>query len=167
MRSDKFIVVEGTKPVLTLKSDKLQAGRDEIVPEITEVSSNEFTIKIKGKEHFGEIVSLKQNVCTVNVNGNTYKFSIETEKSLKRQKKLAKKGVSSNVKITAPLPGTILETMVKEGDKVAKGEALMILEAMKMQNEIVSPISGKVSRLMVSQSDTVLKDQLLIDISPK
>ncbi|MCD7800638.1 MAG: biotin/lipoyl-binding protein [Ruminococcus sp.] len=58
-------------------------------------------------------------------------------------------------KVTAPMPGTILDVKVSVGDSVTKGQALMILEAMKMENEIVAPCDGKVTSVTVKKGDSV------------
>lgn len=63
--------------------------------------------------------------------------------------------------VTSPMPGTILAVNVKEGQAVKSGEVLMILEAMKMENEIVAPCDGKVKQLLVSKGSTVDTDQTL------
>lgn len=58
-------------------------------------------------------------------------------------------------KVTAPMPGTILDVKVSNGDSVTKGQVMMILEAMKMENEIVAPCDGKVTSVTVKKGDTV------------
>jgi biotin carboxyl carrier protein len=63
--------------------------------------------------------------------------------------------VGEGEKVTAPMPGTILDVKVSVGDSVTKGQALMILEAMKMENEIVAPCDGKVTSITVKKGDTV------------
>jgi biotin carboxyl carrier protein len=62
------------------------------------------------------------------------------------------------------IPGTVLDIMVKEGQSVEKGDELMILDAMKMQNRIKSAISGKIKRFHVNKGDTVSKGTLLIEL---
>ncbi len=64
--------------------------------------------------------------------------------------------------IRALMPGRITSILVKEGDPVAVGAPLLILEAMKMQNEIVAPISGRVARVHVQEGAAVKKDAPLI-----
>ncbi len=64
--------------------------------------------------------------------------------------------------VTAFIPGTIREMFVKEGDKVEKGQILLILEAMKMNNRLVAPLTGVVKQLLVKTGDIVSKNQLLV-----
>ena len=67
--------------------------------------------------------------------------------------------------VNSPMPGTILKVMVAQGEKVTKGQNLMILEAMKMENEIKSPRDGVVAAVLVSQGATVNPGEGLIAIS--
>lgn len=67
--------------------------------------------------------------------------------------------------IRAPMPGRITSILVKEGEAVEIGTPLLILEAMKMQNELTSPISGKVKSIHVREGDAVKKDSQLLVVS--
>lgn len=64
--------------------------------------------------------------------------------------------------IKAPMPGLILDLKVKEGDEVKKGDVVLILEAMKMENIIKAPGDGKVKSVKVNLKDSVEKNQVLI-----
>ena len=64
-------------------------------------------------------------------------------------------------KVNSPMPGTILNVLVKAGDTVTEGQNLMVLEAMKMENEILSPKAGKVAQVAVSKGSTVATGDLL------
>ncbi|WP_170147960.1 acetyl-CoA carboxylase biotin carboxyl carrier protein subunit [Marinoscillum furvescens] len=64
--------------------------------------------------------------------------------------------------ITAPMPGGIIDINVKAGDTVHEGDALLILEAMKMENIIKSPVAGTIAEVHVGKGDNVEKNQLLI-----
>ena len=57
--------------------------------------------------------------------------------------------------VTAPMPGNILKVNVNAGDKVAEGQVLVILEAMKMENEIMAPCAGTVTQVLTSKGSTV------------
>ncbi len=64
--------------------------------------------------------------------------------------------------VSAPMPGKVLEVKVKAGDAVKSGDVLMILEAMKMQNEIMAPADGTVSDVRVSAGQTVSTGDVMI-----
>lgn len=71
--------------------------------------------------------------------------------------------ITGNV-ISSPMPGNIFQILVKEGDVVSKNSVVIILEAMKMENEIYSPYSGKVKRIFVKPTDRVMEDDVMIEI---
>ena len=66
--------------------------------------------------------------------------------------------------ITSFIPATILDIFVKEGDTVRKGDVLLILDAMKMQNRLKSPVEGIINRIMVSSGQRVSKGSLLVEL---
>lgn len=119
----------------------------------------------KNKKYPLEIIEKNQNKYTVMLNGVWHSFTVETPFSLKRKKFLAEQeGSSSTLTIEAPMPGKIIEIMVEEGSEIVTGEALIILEAMKMQNEIASPVDGIIKKISIRKNDSVMKDDLLIEI---
>ena len=66
--------------------------------------------------------------------------------------------------INAPMPGNIVNVLVKAGDQVTKGQVLLILEAMKMENEIMSPRDGVIAGVHVNKGDSVDSGKLLVSI---
>jgi len=64
--------------------------------------------------------------------------------------------------VIAPMPGMILEVMIKVGDEVQEDQELIILEAMKMENPIFSPSSGKVKSINIKEGDNVESDDILL-----
>ena len=105
----------------------------------------------------------------VNVNGTAYEIEIElvSEAETKMspaatpaaapapQATPAPVGTSEGETVNSPMPGTIVSVNVKAGDKVTKGQVLMILEAMKMENEIMAGADGTVTAVSVSAGQTV------------
>ena len=71
---------------------------------------------------------------------------------------------ANGAKIESPMPGTILSTLVQVGQNVKKGDVLVVLEAMKMENEIPSTVNGKVLQLAVSKGSTVNTGDVLVVI---
>jgi biotin carboxyl carrier protein len=67
-------------------------------------------------------------------------------------------------KILSFIPGTVLDIMVKEGDNVKKGDNLMILDAMKMQNRLKSSVAGKIVKIHAVKGDKVSKGTLLLEL---
>ena len=72
--------------------------------------------------------------------------------------------VTGGTAVNAPMPGTILDVKVNVGDTVAEGQVLMILEAMKMENDIVAPVAGKVAAINVKKGDSVNSNDALASI---
>jgi biotin carboxyl carrier protein len=72
-------------------------------------------------------------------------------------------GVSEN-KIIAPIPGKIVEVKVSEGQAVRQGEVLIVLEAMKMENELASPRDAVVKQILCQEGDNVDLEQILINL---
>ena len=74
-------------------------------------------------------------------------------------------GAAGAVKINAPMPGKIVGVKVKAGDAVSKGDVVVVLEAMKMENEICAPQDGKIASVEVSVGDTVEGGSILVSMN--
>lgn len=129
------------------------------------VNSTSFHI-IKDRKTFSvQILEMDQNSRTVivNVNNNRYQVSLRTKLDLLLQDMgMHQHGGPKIDQLRAPMPGLILEIMVNKGDEVKKGDSLLILEAMKMENVIRAPGDGKIKDIKVSQSEGVERNQVLI-----
>lgn len=122
-------------------------------------------ILYQGKKYLAEITERNQNKYIVLINGVSYTFTVETPISFKRKIFIEKtKAKSKTELIEAPMPGKIVDIFAETGNQVKEGETLLILEAMKMQNEIVSTISGKVAKISVHKDDNVNKYDILVEI---
>ncbi len=73
-------------------------------------------------------------------------------------------GNNAVTKVTSPMPGVILDLKVAKGDTVSEGSTVLVLEAMKMENEISAPCSGVVKDILVTKGASVNTDDLLITI---
>ena len=94
----------------------------------------------------------------VNVNGTVYTVEVEEVGGAVT----AAPAPTGAVTVEAPMPGKILSVNVKAGDKVEAGDVLLILEAMKMQNEIMAPEDGTVSEVRVNAGDTVTTGDVMV-----
>ncbi len=134
-----------------------------------------FKFTIRGNEYDVHINSFEDNIAEVDVNGSIYQVELEEQvkttktPKLVRSKPVATKEtkpapVSGLSKVEAPLPGTIFKMKVKEGDEVKKGQVLMIMEAMKMENNILAEKDGTISKIHVTEGATVLQGDILVEI---
>ena len=71
---------------------------------------------------------------------------------------------TGSIKVTAPLPGTVIKIGIQLGQKVKRGEVLLILEAMKMENEIVSPSDGEIASIHVTEGCRVNGGEMMISL---
>ena len=74
-------------------------------------------------------------------------------------------GTAGSVKIEAPMPGNVLKVNVKVGDTVAEGQAVAVLEAMKMENDIVAPSAGTVASVNVSVGDAIDTGAVIVTLN--
>ena len=97
---------------------------------------------------------------TITVNGTAYEVTVEegftgAASAAPAPKAAAPAGAQGSVAVTAPMPGKILGIKAQAGQAVAKGEAIIVLEAMKMENEIVAPSDGTIATIEVAVGDSV------------
>ncbi|MDR1881280.1 MAG: biotin/lipoyl-binding protein [Prevotella sp.] len=135
-----------------------------------------FKYKINGKEYEVAVNKVEDTLAEVEVNGSSYRVELEKKEeevaAPKIQRSVASSssagdsrpagGASGSVK--SPLPGIIIDVMVNAGDEVKKGQTVVMLEAMKMENAIQAPQDGKVTEIKVAKGDSVLEGVVLLVI---
>ena len=108
-------------------------------------------------------VNTEENEVLLSVNGKKAKVKITSEiESLLKKMGMAGAGTRKAAFINAPMPGMIYSLRVNEGDTVKKGDPVLILEAMKMENVIKSPSDGTIKKIHVKPGNSVEKGQLLM-----
>lgn len=140
----------------------------------------QYKYKINGKEYNVTVNSVEDNIANLEVNGKNYQVELEKKEEVKIAKPVvarpaaksaakaekaeapASSGSKSGVK--SPLPGVILELKVKVGDVVKKGQTILILEAMKMENNITADKDGTITDIKVNKGDSVLEGNVLVII---
>ena len=100
----------------------------------------------------------------ITVNGKAYDVAVEEVSGGSAPAAAPAPATAGGTAVNAPMPGTILEVKANVGDTVAEGQVLMVLEAMKMENDIVAPKAGKVASISVKKGDTVNSNDLLASI---
>lgn len=115
-----------------------------------------------------EIVSFskEEKIASIKVNGHTYSIAIKDRfDDLLHQLGLDNLQSAKVAELKAPMPGLVLSVLVKEGDEIKKGDNLLVLEAMKMENIIKSPADVTIKSIKIKPSDKVEKNQVLIQFS--
>jgi len=148
---------------------------------------NKYQYKVQGVDYDVEIEEVEGNVAKVNVNG--IRFDVELKQPINPTSTLKKVHVeapkpvarpavatapaaapqpaaapAAGNAVKAPLPGTITELKVNVGDSVKQGDVVLVLEAMKMQNNIESEYTGTVTGITVKQGETVMEGAVLMTI---
>ena len=147
---------------------------------------NKYEYKVQGVDYEVEIEEMEGNIAKVSVNGIPFevelKQPINPAKAITRPKVVAPVAAAApapapaarpaapaapagaGAAVKAPLPGTISSINVKVGDKVNVGDTVLVLEAMKMQNNIEAENSGTVTSILVNQGDSVMEGATLLTI---
>ncbi len=138
-----------------------------------------YKFTIQGNEYEVEIKDFEGDIAKIEVNGTSYDVEIHQEKAkatktptlvrpnipVDRKDSKIKKTVSSRAySLKAPLPGNIFKILKQVGDEVKKGDTIMIMEAMKMENNIQSEKDGKIVSFKVKEGDAVLQNDVLAEI---
>lgn len=134
-----------------------RVGKKEFKVETTPYG-NRVIVDVDGKSYSIELIQGR-----VYVNGEEQNFTIQKARPAllgKRKEAAAEKGA----RVKPPMPGRVVDVMVKAGDKVQKGQGLVVLEAMKMQNELTAPVDGMVKAVNCKQGDNVEAAKILVEI---
>ena len=123
-----------------------------------------YSLIVDGKSHEGYVAQGEDN-WQVLLRGRLYPITVEDERE-KRLRSTAGGGVAETGEfhLRAPMPGLVVAIPVAEGQAVKKGQVLLILESMKMQNELKSPRDGTMGRVRVKAGETVEQKQTLLSV---
>ena len=141
----------------------------------------EFSFKINGAEYKCAVEEIEAGKTNVTVNGKVY--TVETEMAAKPAAAAPKAApapkpaapaaapkaeapkaapAAGGVQVKSPLPGSVIKVLVSEGQAVKKGDTLLTLESMKMENAIMAEQDGTVKQIAVTPGQNVMQDDLLI-----
>ena len=128
----------------------------------------EYKLNINGKDFVVKVTSVDGNVTNLEVNGKSASAAAPAAPAPAATPVAAPKAAApagAGVTVNSPLPGVILEVSVKEGDVVKKGQKVMLLEAMKMENVIEATADGTVTSIKVNKGDSILEGAPLLTIA--
>ena len=136
-----------------------------VVLDVQAISKDHYHTILNNRSYTVEIVDFNklEKTCVVKVNSNTYTLQIKDQNDeLLQQLGLDKLTPLKAGDLKAPMPGMVLKIMVDPGDEIKKGDNLVILEAMKMENIIKATADGKITALKIKPGDKVEKNQIMI-----
>ncbi|NTE05476.1 acetyl-CoA carboxylase biotin carboxyl carrier protein subunit [Agrobacterium tumefaciens] len=162
---DRIEVNKNTVFNIEESNAKLSVNNRPIELDLINISASEAHILYQNQSYNVEVIEANQQdkTCKIKVNGTIYQTKVE-DRFDQLLKNLGLDNLTSNkvLEMKAPMPGLVLKVLVNADTEVKKGDNLLILEAMKMENILKSATDGIVSKVLVKQGDKVEKNQILI-----
>lgn len=159
------VTAAGQEKEVTIDKGLLSINGQPIDWDISKVSEFHYNIISNGKSFNAELVNAdyQQKILTLKIEDQVFEMSVKDKMDLL----LEKMGISAQVstaiaEVKAPMPGLILDILVEAGQTIEKGDQLMILEAMKMENVLKAQGEGTITSVEVSKGDSVEKNQVLL-----
>lgn len=161
----RAVVNNGNVYEINQEGNTQQINGKSIDLDIKPLGNNQVHVIHNHKSYNAQLVEVNREEKTVSLKLNGKAFSIELKD--RHDLLLEKLGMSDLTAnkvndLKAPMPGLILSINIEAGQEVKKGEPLLILEAMKMENVIKSPTDGTISQILVKHGQSVEKNQVLI-----
>lgn len=153
--------IEWDKSTFTVNGKALQA---DIVP----VKEGDFHVLSDNRSYAVELLEMDRDTKTVllRVNGNKYSVVLQDRfDALLHQLGMDTMNSAKVNDIKAPMPGLVLKVLVKEGQQIKKGDGLVVLEAMKMENILKAPADATVKSIRIQPTDKVEKNQVLMNLA--
>ena len=139
--------------------------KKEIQIDLVQLGVDSFSLLLNGKSHYLTINKQPERY-EITIDHYTHLVQVQDEMDILLEKFGMQSNTSSHAgEIHAQIPGLVSQLFVKPGDNVDIGQKLLILEAMKMENEIDSPIAGIVNNFHIKSGDKVEKGELIMDIN--
>lgn len=164
------ITLNGNKTLktdLTLKDTTFEGTLNEVFikGDVMKINAYQYHILYNNKSYTVEVVKMNAEEKTLVLKVNASKFTLQLKDkydALLHSLGLDNLSAKKVNEVKAPMPGMVLKVLVNEGDEIKKGDALLVLEAMKMENIIKSPTDGTIKKIAAIKGVAVEKNQLLI-----
>jgi biotin carboxyl carrier protein len=160
-----------------------QQGQKEAVPvDLEPLGNDQYKLTVNGRTYQVDALMLEHGTMTMLVDGQSYsvefeengdevgvllrgqvnRFDVADERRLRLRAATAGFTMEGKQVVTAPMPGKVVKVLVKVGDEVKEGQGLVVVEAMKMENELKSPKAGKVTELFAKEGIAVENNAKLV-----
>jgi biotin carboxyl carrier protein len=148
-----------------IKGEMVSINGQEIPVDLVHLEGNRFHFIYDKKSFSAELIEVDEDrkKMKIRVNTNVYELAIKDQfDELLKNLGLDNLNATKIKEIKAPMPGLVLKILVKEGDSIKKGENLLVLEAMKMENMIKSPSDVTIKKISIKSGDKVEKNQIML-----
>ena len=133
--------------------------------QLNKLTRHTYLLSIENKVYKISFQQVDNDTFFLSINANHFEVFIRSAIQEKASKLIQNQvSVHHHMEVKAPMPGMIIKVKKKIGDSVLQGDSLVILEAMKMENDIRTPVSGVVNKIFVKEGTPVEKGMLLISI---
>ena len=136
-----------------------------------------FKFTINGNDYSVDVNGIEDNLARLEVNGTPYNVELHQQIKTSKTPTIVRTAIKQQVKpdiqkqeggsshpVVAPLPGSITKLEVGKGDIVVKGQLLLVMEAMKMENKVLADRAGVVENIRVQQGEAVLQGDIILEI---
>jgi biotin carboxyl carrier protein len=158
------VLINSTRRVIELGRDadrwRILLDGQPAAADAIEIAPNIFSILLNGKSYEIRVTPNPSGTLTLQTGRNEFTAEVIDPRAWRGRRHGALEA-EGRQQIVAPMPGKIIQVLVRAGDKVQAGRGLFVVEAMKMQNEIRSPKSGTVERLLVKEGQPVNAGEVL------
>ena len=159
----KVSVNQSPEQEITQIEDKYFINNREVDFDVLANSNGTYHVLLNGKSFHIEVLENINDGLSLKINNQKTHVKIKSE----LEDLLSKMGMDKAIgnlmnELKAPMPGMVLKILVNTGDEVKKGDSLLVLEAMKMENNIKALGDGTVSEMLINSGDKVEKNQVLI-----
>jgi biotin carboxyl carrier protein len=158
------VLINSARRIIELRRDannwRISLDGEPADADAVEIAPNIFSVLLNGKSHEIRVTLNPSGTLTLQTGRNEFTAEVIDPRAWRGRRHGALEA-EGRQQILAPMPGKIVRVLVQAGEKVQAGQGLIVVEAMKMQNEIRSPKSGTVERLLVKEGQPVNAGEVL------
>ena len=164
---NEFVVTINDKKKLVnfISKNKIEIDGKELQCDLLHLSGNTYILKLENKFYRVSADKIKNGNYSISLEGNRFEAEIRSALQEKASQLLQQAGtLKKRIEVKAPMPGMVLKIKKKEGDEISHGETIIILEAMKMENDLRAPQSGNIKDIFIREGTAVEKGTVLFSI---